>query len=58
MHESLAITLYLAKKHNGTLAPRNLEEEGLVMMWGLWAATACEQHTVQIIFHRVDYPES
>ena len=27
-------------------------------MWALWAATACEPHTVQIIFHRVDYPES
>ena len=29
-----------------------------MMMWALWAATACELHTVQIIFHRVDYPES
>lgn len=58
MHESLAITLYLAKKHRGSLAPRTLEEDGLMMMWGLWAATACEPHTVQIIFHRVDYPES
>jgi glutathione S-transferase len=26
-------------------------------MWALWAATACEPHTVQIIFHRLDYPE-
>ena len=26
-------------------------------MWALWAATACEPHTVQIVFHRVDYPE-
>jgi glutathione S-transferase len=58
MHESLAITLYLAKKHGGPLAPRHLEEEGLMTMWALWAATACEPHTVQIIFHRVDYPES
>jgi glutathione S-transferase len=58
MNESLAITLFLAKKHGGPLAPRDLEEEGLMMMWALWAATACELHTVQIIFHRVDYPES
>jgi len=58
MQESLAITLYLAKKHGGPLAPRHLEEEGLMMMWALWAATACEPHTVQIIFHRVDYPEN
>lgn len=58
MQESLAITLYLAKKHGGSLAPRNLEEDGLMIMWALWAATACEPYTVQIIFHRVDYPAS
>jgi glutathione S-transferase len=58
MHESLAITLYLARKHRGSLAPNSLEEESLMGMWALWAATACEPHTVQIIFHRVDYPEN
>jgi glutathione S-transferase len=58
LHESLAITLYLARKHGGPLAPSSLEEESLMGMWALWAATACEPHTVQIIFHRVDYPEN
>ena len=58
LHESLAITLDLAKKHGGPLAPTNLEEESRMGMWALWAATACEPHTVQIIFHRVDYPEN
>ena len=58
MHESLAITLYLAKKHGGPLAPAGLEEDSLTTMWALWAATACEPHSVQIIFHRVDYPEN
>jgi glutathione S-transferase len=58
MQESLAISLYLAKKHGGPLAPRDLAEDGLMTMWALWAATACEPHTVQIIFHRVDYPEN
>jgi glutathione S-transferase len=57
MHESLAITLYLARKLGGPLAPKSLEEESRMGMWALWAATACEPHTVQIIFHRVDYPE-
>lgn len=57
MHESLAITLYLAKKYGGPLAPKNLDEDSRIGMWALWAATACEPHTVQIIFHRVDYPE-
>jgi glutathione S-transferase len=40
--ESLAITLYLARKHGGPLAPLNAREEGLMMMWTLWAATECE----------------
>jgi glutathione S-transferase len=57
MHESLAITVYLAKKYGGPLAPKSLEEESRMGMWALWAATACEPHAVQIIFHRVDYPE-
>jgi glutathione S-transferase len=57
MSESLAINLYLAKKYGGPLAPRDLREDGLMTMWSLWAATQCEPHTVEIIFHRVDYPE-
>jgi glutathione S-transferase len=40
--ESLAITLYLARKHGGDLAPRDAREDGLMTMWTLWAATECE----------------
>jgi glutathione S-transferase len=58
LHESLAINLYLAKKHGGPLAPRDVREDGLMTMWALWAATECEPHTIQIVRHRVDYPES
>jgi glutathione S-transferase len=42
LNESLAITLYLARKHGGPLAPRDLHEDGLITMWTLWAATECE----------------
>jgi len=42
LNESLAITLYLARKHGGPLAPRDVREEGLMTMWSLWAATECE----------------
>ncbi len=54
--ESLAINLYIAKKHGGPLAPGDLAEDALVTMWTLWAATECEPHTVQILFHRVGNP--
>ena len=42
LNESLAITLYLARKHGGPLAPRDVREEGQMMMWSLWVATECE----------------
>jgi glutathione S-transferase len=57
LNESLAVNLYLAKKYAGPLAPGNLREDGSMMMWSLWAATECEPHIIQIIYHRVDWPE-
>jgi glutathione S-transferase len=36
LHESLAIALYLARKHGGPLAPRDAKEEALTTMWTLW----------------------
>jgi len=49
LHESLAINLYLAKKHGGPLAARDVREEGLIAMWTLWAATEVEPHAVVIV---------
>ena len=56
LHESLAINLYLAKKHGGPLAPRNMGEEGLMTMWTLWAATEVEPHSINVLNHRVAKP--
>lgn len=47
--ESLAITLYLARKHGGDLAPRDVREDGLMTMWTLWAATECEAHALRVM---------
>jgi glutathione S-transferase len=44
LNESMAITLYLARKHGGPLAPKDVREDGLTTMWTLWAATECEGH--------------
>ena len=49
LHESLAITLYLARKHGGALAPRDAREDGLMTMWTLWAATEVEPHSVAVL---------
>jgi glutathione S-transferase len=56
LHESLAINLYLAKKHGGPLAPANLAEDGLMTMWALWAATEVEPHALTVLNHRVSKP--
>jgi glutathione S-transferase len=56
MHESLAINLYLAKKHGGALAPASLAEDGQMTMWALWAANEVEPHSLAVLNHRVAKP--
>jgi glutathione S-transferase len=57
LHESLAINLYLAKKHGGPLAPRNVAEDGEMGAWSLWAATGVEPHSINIVYHRIHNPK-
>jgi glutathione S-transferase len=49
LNESFAITLYLARKHGGPLAPRDAREDGLITMWTLWVATECESHALRVM---------
>ena len=56
LHESLAINLYLAKKHGGPLAPANVAEDGQMGMWSVWAVTEVEPHSIQILYHRLARP--
>ncbi len=49
MHESLAINLYLARKHGGPLAGNSPEEDGLLSMWTIFAATEIEPHSVRLV---------
>jgi len=51
LHESLAIALYLARKHGGPLAPKDLQEEAKMVQWSLWAATSAEPRTIQILYN-------
>ncbi|MDQ0455196.1 glutathione S-transferase family protein [Rhizobium paknamense] len=49
LFESLAITLYLAKQYsNGNLGPQDLEEDGQMMQWALFAATEIEANALKI----------
>lgn len=56
LHESLAINLYLARKHGGPLAGANVAEEGQIAMWSLWAATGVEPHAINVLYHRLGNP--
>ncbi|MGE3919104.1 MAG: glutathione S-transferase family protein [Hyphomicrobiaceae bacterium] len=47
--ESLAINLYLAKKHGGPLAPANVAEDGLMTMWTIWAITEVEGRAIEVM---------
>jgi len=56
--ESMAINLYLAKKHGlGTLYPSSLEGEARAWQWSLWGMTEIERHVLNAMFHRAIYPE-
>jgi glutathione S-transferase len=55
LHESLAINLYLAKKHGGPLAPASVAEDGQMAMWALWAVTEVEPHSLAVLNHRAGY---
>lgn len=54
LHESLAINLYLARKHGRGLGPASLTEDGQMTMWALWAAIEVEGHAINVIYHRVN----
>ena len=56
LHESLAINMYLARKHGGPVAAADITEEGQIAMWSLWAATEVEPHAINILYHRLGNP--
>ncbi len=57
--ESMAINLYLAKKHGaGVLYPRRLEDEARAWQWSFWGMTEVERPLLTAMMNRAIYPES
>jgi glutathione S-transferase len=54
--ESLAITLYLARKHMSNASPQNLAEEAQIFQWTMIAA-GIDPQMAPIMTHRVMLPE-
>src|ERR1044072_3036972 len=52
--ESMAINIYLAKKHGGDLAPKTLEDEARMLQWSFWAMTEAEKSLVTLFIQRFE----
>ncbi len=55
--ESMAINLYLAKKHDGGLWPKTIEDEAQALQWSFWAMTEVEKPALAALLHRMFLPE-
>lgn len=50
LFESLAINMYLAKKHGeSALAPKTAQEEALATQWNIWALTEMEDNIIALV---------
>jgi glutathione S-transferase len=56
--ESMAINLYLAKKHDKGLWPKTLEGEALAMQWSFWVMSEVEKPVLAVLLHKVFLPEN
>lgn len=50
LSESLAATLYLARKYGGDIGPADLTEDAQMMQWSFYAATSIEPDALTILF--------
>ncbi len=58
LFESMAINLYLAKKYDGGLQPKTLEDEARAIQWSFWGVTELEAQLIQMLLHTVMLPEA
>ena len=57
--ESMAINLYLAKKHaRGSLYPIRFEDEAKTWQWSFWGMTEIERPLLTALLHRAILPEA
>ncbi len=55
--ESLAINLYLAKKHGGPIVPATPTDEARALMWSMWALSEFESRWAVLLRHSIMLPE-
>jgi len=57
LFESLAINLYLARKYDKGLWPKNVGDEGRAYQWSLWAMTELEEPVLTLLLNRMFHPK-
>jgi glutathione S-transferase len=56
LFESLAINLHLARKYDGGLWPKSLEDQSRAIQWSFWAMTELEPPLMSGLLHRTLLP--
>ena len=56
LSESMAINLYLAKKHRSPLYPTDPKNEALAWQWGLWETDRLDRQLVNYVNHTSALP--
>jgi glutathione S-transferase len=56
LSESMAINIYLAKKHQSPLMPKDLQGEAKVLQWSFWVMSEIEKPLLQAMFQRMKPP--
>lgn len=58
LSESMAINMYLAKKHKSALYPSDPKNEALAWQWSLWETDRLDRQIVDHARHTKDLPEN
>lgn len=58
LSESMAINMYLAKKHKSALYPADPKNEALMWQWSLWETDRLDRQIVNHARHTSDLPEA
>jgi glutathione S-transferase len=58
LSESMAINLYLAKKHGSPLYPKDPKHEALALQWSLWETDRLDRQIVNYVRHSSELPEA
>ena len=58
LSESMAINIYLAKKHKSALYPADAKQEALALQWSLWETDRLDRQLVNYVRHSRELPEA